>query len=84
MNKGMVNDLDTVAVGQVDQTLGTGDNELLNLTGASDDPTPNSHYIFEAEKPELFSLIEKIKNCDSDTQKRLLAYFQMISEQKET
>ena len=54
------------------------------LTGASDDPTPNSHYIFEAEKPELFSLIEKIKNCDSDTQKRLLAYFQMISEQKES
>ena len=54
------------------------------LTGKSDDPTPNSHYIFETETPELFSLIEKIKNCDSDTQKRLLAYFQMISEQKES
>ncbi len=52
------------------------------LTGKSDDPTPNCHYIYEIEKPELFSLIEKIKNCDSDTQKRLLAYFQMISEQK--
>lgn len=54
------------------------------LTGKSDDPTPNSHYIFEAEKPELFSLIEKIKNCDSDTPKRLLAYFQLLSEQKES
>lgn len=52
------------------------------LTGKSDDPTPNSHYIFESENPELFSLIEKIKNCDSDTQKRLLAYFQLLSEQK--
>lgn len=54
------------------------------LTGNSDDPTPNSHYIFEAENPELFSLIEKIKNCDSDTQKRLLTYFQLLSEQKES
>ena len=50
------------------------------LTGKSDDPTPNCHYIYEIEKPELFFLIEKIKNCDSDTQKRLLAYFQIISE----
>lgn len=54
------------------------------LTGKSDDPTPNSHYIFESETPELFSLVETIKSCDSDTQKRLLAYFQMISEQKES
>ena len=52
------------------------------LTGTSDDPTPNCHYIYEIEKPELFFLIEKIKNCDSDTQNRLLTYFQMISEQK--
>lgn len=52
------------------------------LTGKSDDPTPNCHYIYEIEKPELFFLIEKIKNCDSDTQNRLLTYFQMISEQK--
>ena len=44
------------------------------LTGKSDDPTPNRHYIYEVEKPELFSLIEKVKNCDSDTQKRLLSY----------
>lgn len=54
------------------------------LTGKTDDPTPNCHYIFEEEKPELFSLIDKAKHCDSDTQKRLMAYFQMISEQKES
>ena len=54
------------------------------LTGKSDNPTPNCHYIYETEKPELFSLVEKIKNCDSDTQKRLLAYFQLLSEQKES
>ena len=51
------------------------------LTGKTDNPTPNIHYIYEAEKPELFSLIEKMENCDSDTQKRLLAYFQIFSEQ---
>ena len=27
---------------------------------------------------------EEIKNCDSETQKRLLAYFQMLSKQKES
>ena len=54
------------------------------LTGATDDSTPNCHYIYEAEKPELFSLVEEIKNCDSETQKRLLAYFQMLSKQKES
>lgn len=54
------------------------------LTGESDDSTPNCHYIYEAEKPELFSLVEEIKNCDSETQKRLLAYFQMLSKQKES
>ena len=54
------------------------------LTGKSDDPTPNRHYIYEVEKPELFSLIEKVNNCDSDTQKRLLSYFQMISKQNES
>ena len=54
------------------------------LTGQSDISAPNCHYIYEAEKPELFSLIDKLKNCDSDTQKRLTAYFQMISEQKES
>ena len=54
------------------------------LTGKSDDPTPNCHYIFEEEKPELFSLIDKVENCDSETQKRLMTYFQMIPEQKES
>ncbi len=54
------------------------------LTGKSDDPAPNCHYIYEIEKPELFSLIDKVKNCDSETQKRLMAYFQMISKQKES
>jgi len=54
------------------------------LTGKTDDPAPNCHYIYEIEKPELFSLIDKVKNCDSDTQQRLLTYFQMISEQKES
>ena len=51
------------------------------LTGKSDNPTPNCHYVYKTEKPELFSLVEKFNNCDSDTQKRLLAYFQMLSEQ---
>ena len=54
------------------------------LTGKSDDSAPNCHFIFEEEKPELFSLIDKVKNCDSDTQKRLIAYFQKMSEQKES
>ena len=54
------------------------------LTGKTDNPTPNCHYIYEADKPELFSLIDKVRNCDSDTQKRLMTYFQMISEQKES
>ena len=54
------------------------------LVGKSDNPTPNCHYIYETEKPELFSFIDEIKNCDSDTQKRLMAYFQMISKQKES
>ena len=54
------------------------------LTGKTDDPAPNCHYIYEIENPELFSLIDKVNNCDSDTQKRLWAYFQMISEQKES
>lgn len=51
------------------------------LTGKSDDPKPNCHFIRETEKPELFSLVEKFSNCDSDMQKRLLAYFQILSEQ---
>ena len=54
------------------------------LTGKSDNSAPNCHYIFEEDKPELFSLIDKVKNCDSDTQKRLMTYFQKMSEQKES
>ena len=54
------------------------------LTGKTDDPAPNCHYIYEIENPELFSLIDKVNNCDSDTQKRLWAYFQMISEESES
>ena len=57
---------------------------IIKLTEKTDDPTPDCHYIYEAEKPELFSLIDKVKHCDSETQKRLTAYFQMISEQKES
>ena len=34
------------------------------LTGKSDNSAPNCHYIFEDDKPELFSLIDKVKNCD--------------------
>ena len=54
------------------------------LTGKTDDPAPNCHYIYKIEKPELFSLIDKVENFDSETQKRLMAYFQMISEQQES
>ena len=54
------------------------------LTGSSDDPTPNCHYIFEEDKPGLFSLIDKVKNCDSETLERLMAYFQKISEQEKS
>ena len=54
------------------------------LTDKSDNPTPNCHYIYETEKPELFSLIEKFSNCSSETQKRLLAYFQLLTEQNES
>ena len=45
------------------------------LTGRTDNPAPNYHYIFKEEKPELFSLIEKAKNCDSDTQKKISGLF---------
>ena len=54
------------------------------LTGKTDDPAPNCHYIYKIEKPVLFSLIDKVENCDSDTQKRLMAYFQKMSTQKES
>ena len=41
-------------------------------------------HVSDEKVEKWMPLIEKIKNCDSDTQKRLLAYFQMISEQKES
>ena len=61
--------------------LGTSEDYL---TGKTDDPTPNCHFIFEKEKPELFSLIEKVKTCDADILKRLLAFSQRLSKQKES
>ncbi len=57
--------------------LGTSADYLM---GKTNDPTPNFHFIHETEKPELFSLVDTFSNYDTDTQKRLLAYFQMISE----
>lgn len=51
------------------------------LTGKSDDPAPNCHYIYESETPELFSIIENTKKVSPETQKRLLTYLQKISEQ---
>lgn len=61
--------------------LGTSADYLI---GKSDDPTPNCYYIQQAEKPDLFSLVEHVRNCDSDIPKRLLAYFQMLSKQTES
>lgn len=54
------------------------------LTGKTDNPAPNTYWVDANTEPRLFSLIDKVKNCDSDTQKRLWAYFQMISEQEES
>lgn len=54
------------------------------LIGKSDDPTPNCHYIYKTENPELFYFFEKFYNFNTDSQKRLLSYFKILSEQNES
>lgn len=51
------------------------------LTGKTDDPPPNSYIVHANEKPELFSLIETYNGSDSDSQARLLSYFNKLINQ---
>lgn len=51
------------------------------LIGKTDDPRPNCHSFYKKENPELFCLVEEIKNSNSDTRKRLQAYFKLLSKE---
>lgn len=51
------------------------------LTGKTDDPNPNSYIVHANENPELFSLIETYNCSDSDSQARLLSYFNKLTNQ---
>ena len=53
------------------------------LTGKSDNPTPDSYLIKSDTDPDLFLLIQKYRNSDTETKNRLLAYLQRISGEKE-
>lgn len=49
------------------------------LTGKTDNPTPTAYIIYEAENPDLFSLIEIYDTSNSTTKERLLTYLQDLS-----
>ncbi|WP_026506651.1 helix-turn-helix domain-containing protein [Butyrivibrio sp. MC2013] len=51
------------------------------LCGINDDPTSKSITISSEEKPQLYALIESIKDDDSQI-KRLMAYYNKITKQK--
>lgn len=52
------------------------------LTGKTDDPNPDSYLIKLDADPELFHLIEKYKNADTEMKNRLLAYLQKYTKEK--
>ena len=53
------------------------------LTGKSDNPNPDSYLIKSETDPELFFLIQKYRNSDTEIKKRLLSYLQRIFDEKE-
>lgn len=61
--------------------LGTSADYLI---GKTDDPTPDSYVVHAEERPDLFTLVETYNASTADTQKRLLAYLRMISDQSES
>lgn len=56
---------------------------VANLTGKSDNPNPDSYLIKSETDPELFFLIKKYRNSDTEIKKRLLSYLQRILGEKE-
>ena len=52
------------------------------LTGKSDNPTPDIYLIKSDTEPELFFLIQKYRNSDTEMKNRLLSYFQRILGEK--
>lgn len=53
------------------------------LTGKSDNPNPDIYLIKYDTDPELFFLIQKYRNSDTEMKKRLLSYLQRIFDEKE-
>ncbi len=53
------------------------------LTGRTDNPNPDSYLIKLDTEPELFQLIKKYKNSDTEIRNRLLTYLHKISSQTE-
>lgn len=49
------------------------------LTGKTADMSPDQITIFKEKEPELFTLIYDCRNSDSDTLKRLLAYYKKLN-----
>lgn len=52
------------------------------LTGKTDNPNPDSYLIKSDTAPELFQLIEKYMNSDTEMRNRLLSYLQKYTEEK--
>ena len=52
------------------------------LTGKTSNPNPDSYLIKSETEPELFFLIQKYRNSDSEIKNRLLSYCQRIIEEK--
>ena len=53
------------------------------LTGKSDNPNPDSYLIKSETDPQLFFLIQKYRNSDTEMKNRLLAYLKRIFDEKE-
>ena len=53
------------------------------LTGKSHNPNPDGYLIKSETDPELFFLIQKYRNSDTEIKKRLLSYLQRIFDEKE-
>ena len=59
------------------------DTSTSYLTGKTDNPNPDSYLIKSDTDPELFFLIQKYRNSDTEMKKRLLSYLQRILGEKE-
>ncbi len=60
--------------------LGTSADYLM---GKTDNPKPDTHFVFKKENSTLFDIIEVYQKADSDTQKRLLNYLQLLITQNQ-